>query len=90
MAESPKYKVYGPDGIYQGALKDATLAAACVSLLGAGSSVRYEHRLVIWREGWVYRDGLEGDGQAGESYDGAAQVMYERLDKLKSEGKISA
>jgi len=71
MAGSPKYKVYTASGDYEAACKSLEVAAAVVALLGDGATVRLHHRQVLWTEGI--------DGEAGESYDGAALVMARRL-----------
>jgi len=70
MAGAPRFKVYDAANVYQAAVKDVTLAAAVVSLLGEGATVR-DGRRYIWREG--------GDEIAGESYDEAADTMLRRI-----------
>jgi hypothetical protein len=65
MAGSPVWKIYNADGKYEGSLNDPSLAGAVVALLGKGSSIRYQHGVVCWREGV--------DGDAGESYDAVAE-----------------
>lgn len=71
MASSPKFKVYR-GGEYVAACKHAEDAAALVAV--SGGEVRYGHGAssVVWREG--------EDGHAGDSYDGAAAKMQERID----------
>lgn len=70
MAGAPRFKVYDAANVYQAAVRDVTLAAAVVSLLGEGATVR-DGRRYIWREG--------GDEIAGESYDEAADTMLRRI-----------
>ena len=72
MAASPRFKVYDESGEYQGCVKDLVLAAALVSTLGAGATIRDGHRTVIWREG-------HEDDWAGNSYDVCADVCAERI-----------
>jgi hypothetical protein len=69
MAGSPDWKVYR-DGVYVASCKHAEDAAALVSL--SGGEVRFTHRLVVWREGCEAYS-------AGQSYDGAAALMYDRV-----------
>jgi hypothetical protein len=75
MAGSPKFKVYrGKE--YIGSLKYAEDAAALVALNSDGI-VKYDHRDVVWNEG-------HEEFPAGESYDRAADVMYERIRQASS------
>lgn len=69
MAGSPKFKIYR-DGKYIGCTKYAEDAAALVNV--SGGVVKHEHRTVLWTEG-------SEDFSAGESYDGAAEIMERRL-----------
>jgi len=76
MAATPQLKVYSAGGEYLGALKHPEDAAVLVSALGERASVRLGHgrSCAVWIEGEAY------DGDAGESYDGAAAIMRRRLD----------
>lgn len=76
MAASPKWKVYR-DGKYIGCVKHAEDAAALVSL--SGGMVKLGHGLVVWREG-------AEEFSAGESYDGAAQIMHDRETEANRKG----
>lgn len=69
MSAAPEWKVYR-SGQYIAACRYAEDAAALVSL--AGGEVRFGHRLRVWREG-------DEEFPAGESYDGAADVMLGRV-----------
>lgn len=76
MAGSPVWKVYNGSNEYQGCVHDVTLAAALVSLLGKGSTIRHGHRTILWREG-------SEELEAGESYDRVVEIVYDRLDEMK-------
>ena len=65
---SPKYKVY-KGSEYIGSVKYAEDAAALVALQDSGT-VRLSHKYVLWTQG--------ADGDAGESYDAAAELMRQR------------
>jgi hypothetical protein len=71
-----RWKVYSQDGVFVGALCDATDAAVVVSLYGVGATIRdgANNRRVIYREG--------RDGCAGESADACAAKVYETAQKL--------
>lgn len=69
MAGSPKWKVYR-NGEYIASCKYADDAAALVSL--GGGIVKHDHSLVVWNEG-------AESFSAGESYDGAAKIMQDRV-----------
>lgn len=75
MANTPRFKVYTADGRYVAALKYADDAGAIVSLYGDGATIRDGHskRAIVWTEG------PDGDGDAGNSYDLVADVVYTRL-----------
>ena len=72
MSGTPKFKVYSLGREYIGCLRYAEDAAALVALQGAGATVKYKHRKVIWREGGE-------EISAGESYDRAARIMRRRI-----------
>jgi hypothetical protein len=72
MSGAPKFKVYR-DGEYVAACKFAEDAAMLVADC-AFAEVRYEHKRVIWREG-------SEPVSAGESYDGAAEIMMSRINR---------
>ena len=73
MAGSPRFKIYF-NGIYEGSTKDPDRAAMLCACLGEGSDVRDgpAKRDIVWREG-------SEAFSASESYDGAADVMMERV-----------
>jgi hypothetical protein len=71
MAGSPAFKVYDAQGVYQAATKRPEEAGAVVSLLGRGSTIRYQHGKTVWEEG--------KDGWAGESYDQVAELVWARV-----------
>lgn len=70
MAQSPRYKVYDANGTYQAACKDVAAAAALCAFYGEGSTIRADHRKVVWTDG--------ADGDAAESYDRVAEVVAHR------------
>ena len=74
MAQTPQFKVYR-NGEYIAACRYGEDAAALVALTGDGT-VRYGHRLVVWTEG-------QESFPAGESYDGAAAIMEQRIETLR-------
>ncbi len=73
MAASPRFKVYDSSGDYRGCLKDPSEAAAVIAALGPGSTIRDGHA----NKDTVYTDGVDGD--AGDSYDHVAEVVWSRL-----------
>ena len=75
MAASPPFKVYTRDGDYRAACKLASDAAVLVSTYGEGSTIRWGHRV----KDIVYTDGVDGD--AFESFDNAAMIAHERVDR---------
>ena len=87
MAAAPKWKVYRqcqggsgkPKYEYIASVRYLEDAAVLVGAAGEGSQVRRGHssRHVLWREG----GGPGCDGYAGESWDGAAEIMRARADQ---------
>ncbi len=73
MASTPRFKIFDRDGEYQAATKRPEEAAAVVSLLGEGATIRNGHanNRTVWREGSEAQP-------AGESYDFVAKTVYER------------
>lgn len=74
MSGSPKLKVYNQTGEYIGSLKYGEDAAALVAVYGDGATIRYGHSRahIVWNEGTE-------SFPAGESYDGVAQLIQERI-----------
>lgn len=72
MAGSPTWKVYSGDGEYIAAVKYLEDAAALVAMRGDGTTIRYQHGVVIWREG-------KETQPAGESYDYVAETCRTRV-----------
>lgn len=72
MPRSPRFKVYTAGGAYEGCVKHLESAAALVSVLGDGATVRNGHAKndTIWTEG--------ADGDALD-YDHATETMLSRL-----------
>lgn len=75
MAVSPKWKVYRDDGTYEASCKEPETAAAVVSFLGGGATIRYEHTKQAWKEGPAF------DGYAQDSYDLCVERMLGRLNE---------
>lgn len=75
MSNSPVWKVYR-DGEFVGSCKYPEDAAALVSLGGEKAMVKYDHSLIVWREG-------QEEFSADESYDSAAAVMRDRVKTRK-------
>ena len=71
MGASPSWKVYTAAGEYIAACKYPSDAAAVVGLSNSGT-VKWCHKLVVWREG------QETVG-ASRNYDEAAEIMLLRL-----------
>lgn len=63
------WNVYTANGDLCAKCQDAETAAILLAALGTDSYVRHGTRL-------VYTEGV--DGEAGESYDAAAEIMYRR------------
>jgi hypothetical protein len=80
MARSPDWKVYDAEKNYQAACKEPTTAAAVVSLLGIGATIRYGHNQVVWKEG----DELI---LAGESYDIVAETCFSRANRQETNSR---
>lgn len=72
---SPVWKIYTRDGEYVAACKDAEDAAALVGLRGDGSTVRYDHKTTVWREG-------SEECSALDNYDQAAATMHARISEV--------
>ena len=76
MANAPYLKLYNPQGEYVACFKCLEDAAALAGIYGDGAEIRDGHnkRSTIWREG-------HEEFSAGESYDGAAQIMLDRMNE---------
>jgi hypothetical protein len=83
MAGSPKLKVYNPSGDYVAACKHGEDAAAIVAGSGDGATIRLGHSRVVWREG-------AESFVAGESYDGVANLIAERIEAINRKGYAAA
>ncbi len=71
MGASPKWKVYDPSNNYVASVRDTDGASLLMDLYGDGSTIRLDHRRIVWTEG--------ADGKASESYDETAIKIKERL-----------
>lgn len=74
MAASPRWKVYSRQGEYLAAVKYPEDAAALVSCLSDGATIRDGHpaRRTVWTEG-------AEDQPAGESFDHVAHTIADRV-----------
>lgn len=82
MASTPQWKCYLSDE-YMAATKHPEDAAILMAAWGGSGAVKYDHGLVVWREG-------HEEFSAGESADRAAAVMIERRDVWWAEKKKAA
>lgn len=72
MAASPQFKIYTRDKEYIASCKEPEDAAAIVALRGNGSSIIWQHSVVVWNEG--------REQQAADiSYDFVAQIVHKRI-----------
>lgn len=71
MGASPKWKVYDANNQYVASIRDTEGASLLMDLYGDGSTIRLDHRRIVWTEG--------KDGRASESYDQTANKIQERL-----------
>lgn len=71
MAGSPEFKVYNTKHAYVASCKHAEDAAMLAGNYGDGATVKLNHREILWEEG-------KEDQPAGESWDHAAGVMWDR------------
>jgi hypothetical protein len=73
-----QWKVYDKSGAYVAATLTPTEAAILVSVIGG--DVRFDStaaKAIVWREGV--------DGEAAESYDVAAETMFDNADRMMRE-----
>ena len=82
MANSPQLKVYNPAGEYVAACKHGEDAACLAALYGDGATIRYGHN----KSGIVWNEGSESF-PAGESYDGVAALVAERIEAIWAAGR---
>jgi hypothetical protein len=71
MGASPKWKVYDANNQYVASIRDTEGASLLMDLYGDGSTIRLDHRRIVWTEG--------KDGRASQSYDQTAITIQERL-----------
>ena len=78
MAASPQYKVYTANGEYEAACKSVKAAAAVVTFLGEGATIRAGHRKrdIVWTEG----EGPNCDGPSRLS-DRVIHVVEDRIER---------
>lgn len=71
MGVSPKWKVYDANNQYVASVRDTEGASLLMDLYGDGSTIRLDHKRIVWTEG--------KDGRASLSYDQTAIKIRERL-----------
>lgn len=78
MAAAPYWKVYDANGKYQSSCHQIEAAAALMAFYGGGATIRKGHnkRDIVWTEGV--------SGEAWESYDNVAEVVYAILEGLRA------
>ena len=73
MARTPYYKVYDANGDYRASTKHPAEAAAVITLLGKGATIRAsDHKRILWHEG-------QEEDTASNSYDFVTQTVYQRI-----------
>ena len=79
MGSTPQFKVFTAANEYVASIKYLSDAAAFVSVLGEGATVRNGHakKATIWTEGIT--------GNAYDSYDEAAEVMQLAIENQRAE-----
>jgi hypothetical protein len=71
MGASPKWKVYDANNTYVASVRDTEGASLLMDLYGNGSTIRLDHKMIVWTEG--------KDGRASLSYDDTATKIQKRL-----------
>jgi hypothetical protein len=71
MGQSPHWKIYTRDNEYVASVKNTEGAGLLAGLYGDGTTIRFEHRKVVWTEGV--------DGKAANSYDEMNETIMERV-----------
>jgi len=51
MGASPKWKVYDANNNYVASVRDTDGASLLMDLYGTGSTIRLDHRRIVWTEG---------------------------------------
>lgn len=82
MASTPQWKCY-LSGKYMAATKHPEDAAILMAAWGSSGEVRFDHKLVVWRE-------THEEISAGESADQAAAIMIKRREEWWAEAKKRA
>jgi hypothetical protein len=79
MGSTPQFKVFTAANEYVASIKYLSDAAAFVSVLGEGATVRSGHakKDTIWTEGIT--------GNAYDSYDEAAEAMQDAIENQRAE-----
>jgi hypothetical protein len=71
MGHSPQWKIYTRDNEYVASTKNTEGASLLAGYYGNGTTIRFDHRKVVWTEGT--------DGNAADSYDKMNEVIMGRV-----------
>ena len=79
MAASPRWKIYTRFDEYIGSAKEISLAAAMMTVLGTGATIRNGHTKgsIVFTEGQLNSSGKPI--YSGESYDVVAEAVREAI-----------
>lgn len=71
MGHSPQWKIYTRDNEYVASTKNTDTASLVAGYYGDGTTIRFDHRKVVWTEGT--------DGSAANSYDETNEIIMSRV-----------
>jgi hypothetical protein len=71
MGHSPQWKIYTSDNEYVASVKNTESASLLAGFYGEGTTIRFDHRKIVWTEG--------ADGNAANSYDKTNEIIMGRL-----------
>lgn len=71
MGYAPQWKIYTSDNEYVASVKNTEGAGLLANLYGKGTTIRFDHRKVVWTEGV--------DGRAADSYDFVNEIIMGRV-----------
>jgi hypothetical protein len=76
MGQSPHWKIYTQEKEYVASVKNTEGAGLLANLYGNGTTIRFEHRKIVWTEGV--------DGRAADSYDFLNEIIMGRVNETLS------